>query len=164
MDTIGKSWLGANLQIVKTAPHAIWGSCVFYGGGMDIHFDGYFMNVTLDYLRGLDKKNKIFMAIEAGLDIGLISNNVTIGSTMYPEAMSGGVGFHLAGGMDVELAKFLGMNARLGYRHLKTSDAHKDASSTTGYKSFYVNGTDGETVKVDWSGVYFTVGLYLIIN
>jgi hypothetical protein len=163
IDTSMKNWFGVDMQFVKTAPHAIWGSTVYYGGGIDLHFDGFFMNIPLTYMHAIDSKKHIFLAAEPALDMGLIDGGVYIGDTTYTEAMSFGAGFHIAAGIDY-MGKWFGANARLGYRHLKTPEVHYNDKSTTGYSSFYVNGASGETVKVDWSGVYFNIGIYLAID
>jgi hypothetical protein len=43
-------------------------------------------------------------------------------------------------------------------------ETHQDDNSDTGFSSFYVNGSSGETVKVDWSGLYMTLGASISIN
>ena len=53
---------------------------------------------------------------------------------------------------------------RAGYRFVKIDESHADASSDTGYSTFYVNGVDGETLKVDWSGMYMTAGIILLLG
>lgn len=165
MDTIGKTWFGVDLQLVKTAPHAIWGSCVYYGSGsVEMHFDGFFMNIPITYLRGVDQKNNLLLAIEPALDMALIGGDVYVNNYTYTEALSFGAGFHLAVGFDYSLGKYLGINARVGYRYLKTPEMHTNDQSNTGYSSFYVNGVDGETVKVDWSGTFLTVSAYLAFD
>jgi hypothetical protein len=169
MDTTGKNWFGAGLQFVITAKHAIWGSEVQYGGGPDVYFNGFFMNLPFTYMHAIDSKKHFFFAVEPAIDMALINGSVTIPSsysgydTSYTEAMSFGGGFHVATGIDY-VGKFFGVNARLGYRHLKTNEIHYNDKSTTGYSSFYANHIDGATVKVDWSGVFFDIGIYLSLN
>lgn len=169
MDTAGKNWLGAGMQFVKTAQHAIWGSMVAYGGGFDVHWDGFFMNVPISFFHAVDSKNHFFVAVEPALDMGLISGNICIPSfyngvdTNYTEPMSFGAGFHIAGGVDY-VGKFFGVNTRLGYRYLKTPEVHYNDKSDTGYSAFYANGKNGETVKVDWSGLFFDIGIYLALD
>ena len=170
MDTTGNNWLGIDLQFVVTAHHAIWGSEVQLGGGSDVFFNGFFMNVPITYLHAIDQKKHLFVAIEPALDMALIDGSINIPSpkngvdTTYTEAMSFGFGYHIAAGIDYYLGKFLGLNARIGYRHLKTPEIHYNDKSSTGFSAFYANGVSGETVKVDWSGVYFTIGAYLALD
>jgi len=170
MDTTGKNWFGIDMQFDITSPHAIWGSEVQFGGGPDVHFDGFFINIPFTYFHALDQKKHLFLAIEPALDMALIDGSIYIPSsyngvdTAYTEALSFGFGYHIAAGLDYHLGKILGINARLGYRHLKTPEVHYNDKSTTGFSSFYVNGVDGETVKIDWSGVYFTIGAYLSLD
>jgi len=165
LDSAGKNWMGVEGQFVSTSSsHTIWGTNLFYGGKDEVYFNAKFINIVLSYGRILDTKNNLLLIIEPGLDIGLMGGKIIVNSKIYEQSFAVGVGGHMAVGINYMFSKHIGATARLGYRFIKIDETHQDTSSTTGYSSFYANGKDGETVKVDWSGMYFTVGLVLSFN
>ena len=71
------------------------------------------------------------------------------------------MGGHLATGINLMFSDNFGITSRLGYRLIKMDETHIDPLSSTGYSSFYVDLQNGQTVKVDWSGTYLTIGLII---
>ena len=163
-DTQGKFWMSINLQYVKTAPHAIWGSYIYFGGGDDIHFDASFINMTISLMFSANQKNNIFLALEPGFDACLMQGGIIQSSYIVKESEANGIGGHAAIGMDYFLSKSINVNLRLGYRFVKADEIHADSNSSTGYSSFYVNGTSDPTLKVDWSGIYLTAGVNIVLS
>lgn len=164
LDLKQKSWMGFEVQLVKTASHAIWGTHTFYGGRNEVYYQALFMNVVLCYCYGLDAGNKFFLVVEPGLDLSYMSGRISATTNVYNQGFTIGLGGHIAGGINIMVSPKFGITARFGQRMIKINEMHKDASSETGYSSFYANGVDGETVKVDWGGSYLTLGLMVGIK
>lgn len=164
----GKALIGMELQLVLThASRAIWGQDTDLGYATEVYFSAKFVNLAIKL--GMPIGSGYFI-IEPGLDMGLMNGKIG----MYNSAASWtiethekgalGVGGHAAMGLDIPLGKSLSLTMRAGYRALKVEETHEDDSSSTGFSSYYVNGVDGETVKVDWSGMYANVGILLLIG
>lgn len=164
IDLKQKNWLGFEVQLVKTASHAIWGTNTFYGGRNEVYYQALFLNVVFIYGYGLDPQNKLLLVIEPGLDLGYMSGRISATTNVYDQGFTVGLGGHIAGGINIMVSPKFGVTARFGHRMIKIDEMHKDASSETGYSSFYANGVDGETVKVDWGGSFLTLGLMVGIK
>jgi hypothetical protein len=159
-----KNWLGVECQFGMTPSHSIWGTNLFYGGRNEIYYSAMFLNIALSYAGALDKNNKIFFVIEPGLDLGTMTGSVSINNYYYEQSLTFGIGGHGAVGLDFIMGKNFTTNLRCGYRFMTIDETHQDDNSDTGFSSFYVNGSSGETVKVDWSGLYMTLGASISIN
>ena len=159
-----KHWIGLNVQAVLTPSHAIWGTQIFFGGKNEIYFKAFFANLALTYAIAVDPKKNALIIIEPGLDIGYMKGMITINNKSYEQTRTFGVGWHGATGVDYLIGKNLMANFRVGYRSISIKETHEHADSETGYQTFFVDGNDGETVKVDWSGLFVTIGVSGAIN
>jgi len=159
-----KHWVGTELQIVITPTHALWGTNLFYGGRNEIYYRAYFANICLTYGYAIDRNSKMLIVFEPGLDIGTMTGTISTTTDYYEQAFSVGLGGHGALGLDCRCTNNMSANIRIGYRFIKLDEMHKDESSSTGYSTFYVEGTSGETVEVDWSGSYMTIGITFSSN
>ncbi|MFC2111211.1 hypothetical protein ACFLQ5_02030 [Bacteroidota bacterium] len=167
LDNIDKNkthWLGMDGQIVITPSHALWGTTLGFGFRNEIHFKAMFMNIALQYGYAMDKNKNALFIIEPGLDLGTMTGTISINNTYYEQSSAFGVGGHFAIGVDYFINKNFTANFRLGYRGVSINETHRDENSETGYSSFYVNGKNGENVKVNWSGIYSTMGVCLSLN
>ncbi|MDL5048562.1 hypothetical protein QQ054_21340 [Oscillatoria amoena NRMC-F 0135] len=104
------------------------------------------------------------ICLEVGPVSGFMSGAINIYSSPNQEyVQKGAFGAGLLAGLhlDFMLGKSFLINAKMGYRQLKIDESHEDGSGEL--KTFYVNGQDGETVEVDWSGHYASVGISLVL-
>ena len=163
-ETLAKNWLGAEVQLLMTNSHAIWGTNLFYGGRNEVYYSLTSFNIVMPYKRALDEKSNVLLVIEPGFDMGFMNGKISTTTGVYDQAFTVGPGGHIATGMDLIIARSINVWGRVGYRILKVNEMHANPSSTTGYSSFYVNGLDGETVKVDWSGLFLSIGLDIMIS
>lgn len=159
-----KSWIGMDAQVIITPSHALWGTNTFFGGRNEVYFNALLMNVTLSYSHAMDQKGNVLFTLEPGLDIGTMNGSITINNESYEQSLSFGLGGHGAVGLDFLIGKSMILNSRIGFRAISMDEVHEDSTSDTGYSSFYVNGTDGETVRVNWSGIYMTIGFSFAVN
>ncbi|WP_258105710.1 hypothetical protein [Marinoscillum sp. MHG1-6] len=159
-----RNWLGVSDNIVIAADHALWGTNLYFGGRNEMYFRAFMMNISMFYGRAFQDNGPLLLIIEPGLDIGMMNGGITLNNNAYTVSPSFGLGGHGAIGFDYMIGENFILHSRLGYRFIKMDEAHEDSSSATGYSSFYVNGTDGETVKVDWSGAFFTIGASIAFN
>ena len=133
--------------------------------GANMNFGMKMIDVSLRAGVKLDGKGSN-ISLEAGGGMAFMSGKIAVyGSGGNEWEQKGAYGNPIRGGLSLDfvVGKKLIINARMGYRILLIDEVHKDP--TTGKKvSFYVNGTDGDIVKVDWSGKYASVGLGIVIN
>ncbi|MCK4666530.1 hypothetical protein KAU33_07265 [Candidatus Dependentiae bacterium] len=115
----------------------------------------------------IDKKDKLFLVTEVGLDIGIMKGNEydTLPETFWDIKFKRGFGFggHIAFGLDYLLGKDFLIQSRMGYRFLKTPAIYFDDKIEI--QQLYIKGT-GESglLKVDWSGLYITFGFNIKID
>lgn len=159
-----KHWIGSELQIIITPSHALWGTNLFYGGKNEVYYKAFFSNICLYFGFAVDPKSKMVLIIEPGLDIGTMTGAFSTTTSYYKQGLTVGLGGHGALGIDYHFLENLSANFRIGYRYIKINEMHEDKNSDTGYSTFYVEGSSGETVKVDWSGTYMTIGFTLSFN
>ncbi|MBI4419780.1 MAG: hypothetical protein HY560_03075 [Gemmatimonadetes bacterium] len=153
--------VGLEVQFTATQPDAIATFSVF--GGYNVFLKASFLNVAMPISLGFDPRGRLALVLEPGLDIGIMGGTMSFSGdpNTYTQSAAAGVGGHGAAGIDVMLGDHFGFVTRIGYRYLQIPETHRNSGSSTGYSSFYVSGSSGETVKVDWSGSYMMAGLRL---
>jgi len=122
------------------------------------------MNLALSYAGAINDKKNLFIVAQPGLCLGMMGGSVSVGTNYYEESFAFGLGGLFSTGLDYWLGEHFIVNTRLGYRFISINETHRDPSSSTGYKTFYVNGSSGETVKVSWSGFFTTLGVAFVLD
>lgn len=151
-------------SFIKPATHAIWGTNLYYGGRNEVVFEPFFWSITLSYNQAIDKKNHLFVMIEPGLDLAFMKGHINT-STNYLEFKNNfGLGWHLEGGINYMLSKNFGFAIRAGARFIKVDAMYINESSSTGYSQPYIDASNSELLKVDWSGAYVSFGLTAFIR
>jgi S1-C subfamily serine protease len=154
---------GFGLEWFQTSSHAIGASNMRDNvlNEIKIGLKEILISVPISY----QPKNKITWMIEpAFIYMGFIRGSITAYGEQYTEKNLFDFGWNFSSGINYSISKHFGITARAGYRHLIAQEVHKDGrGSSTGYEgdySFFANGFDGENTKINWSGFYFTTGIY----
>ncbi|MDD5571015.1 MAG: hypothetical protein PHD97_07640 [Bacteroidales bacterium] len=164
IDSLNKNHIGTEIQFSKTSKKAIYGSNASNTGRSEVIFNACFFNMTINYYRRLDRKNKLFLIINPAINIGFMGGTIYRTGTSYSEANTYEMGWQVSTGIDYFLEKKYGINFRFGYRQLEINEIHADPQSPIGSSAFLTNNTDGNRVNVDWSGLYSTIGISVLLN
>jgi hypothetical protein len=156
----GRNWLGDELQLILMPEDAIHATAT--NNTREIKLSNFYYNIILYYGHTINHKRNVALIFEPGLDVSFMkgyfkfpdSNNNVI---TYDEAGVGGIGFHIATGVEWVLAKRLTLSGRIGYRHASYKEDHKGPN---GYHYFYaIPVADQKRLMIDWKGTYASVGL-----
>ncbi len=169
----GKMAIGVNVSYDLYSSHALWGTTAQYGYGVNVHYQPQIFSSSIKIGGALiDRGMKSTMVyIEPALLLakmnGLIGTYNSINGDVHEVTESGAfnLGWSAALDIDVPIMKAMNIELRAGYRSLIIPETHADATSATGYKSYYVtNSTSSGLVKVNFSGVFATVGVNFLIG
>ncbi|MEO6882384.1 MAG: hypothetical protein ABI199_00015 [Bacteroidia bacterium] len=156
--------LNLEFQVDISASHAVYNTAVFLDGSNgDLYFNLLGMNLSGQYLRGLDPLDAFQAGGELGIDYGFLfgseNDNLYIGNakttTNVIRTYSGnGFGLHVAtvGKYFFGAQKTFGLEVRAGYRILST-----DATSSFGYPT-------NNNMTISWSGTFVTAGIVVQIK
>ncbi|MFA6923709.1 MAG: hypothetical protein WC223_05585 [Bacteroidales bacterium] len=164
IDSLNKNYLGTEIQFSKTSKNAIYGLNTNNTGRSEIIFGAYLFDITINYYRRLDRKNKLLLIISPAINIGFMNGSIYHAGISYNEAHTYEMGWQISTGINYFLIKKCGINFRFGYRKSQINEIHADSQSITGSGAFLTNNTDGNRVKVDWSGLYSTIGISILLN
>ena len=134
------------------------------GTGADMHFGLKIVEMALRLGPKLDDKGSN-ISIEGAWEFGIMNGKIEqygAGGGEWLQKGEFGMGYRAGLSMDLVLGKNFIANARIGYRSLKVEEGHKDPTSGK-MVNFYAN-SDGDSLMVDWSGKYASVGLAFVMN
>jgi len=162
--------LNIEVQLAFSAKHAWYNTAVFLDGtNGDMYFDLFGVNISGQYMHGIDPGGNFQVGGEFGLDYGMVVGSetdafATSGSNIdfLDRTYSGsGFGAHLAvvGKYFFGVRKMFGVELRAGYRVLQTA-----ASSTYGFSTDPNAYPPNNSLNVGWSGAFLTGGVILQIR
>lgn len=144
--------IGFGVQMVKSAPHAIWWSDLGFGYRNEAYFDATFLNLIMPLRFRMSGGSTL--VFEPGLDLPVMTGrfNANTASTGYHAI---GSGWHFALGADMRMLGPVGATFRAGQRMAK---AYATLEANAGQVALCC-GAGSEKIQVDWSGKYMTLGL-----
>jgi len=161
-----KTVFGFEFNYVAFHPsHAIAGQNLSLTSGLggSMHFGGRSLEITCRFGPKLNK-NGANISLEIATLYGFMSGSISddSGNTWtekgaYDSGLRGGLA------IDFPVGKNLILFSRIGYRNLIIEEKHIDSTTGKSGYSFYANGNNGETVKVNWSGKYASLGMGVVI-
>ena len=167
VDKKEKNFWGFGIQLIKTSNNAIAASNEYSGVTNAVSLNLMLINWSFIYCHAVGKK--IILVFEPSvIYVNSMKGSITAYGSTYKEKESGGIGFgggwQLSAGANYMLTKSFGISFRGGYRFVTLQEQHDESRDGTGItltNSFFVNGTDGNTTMVKWSGAYCTAGIIL---
>lgn len=152
--------VGADVHI--SAPHALWGSQIFWGGRQEIVLNPLIIGVKMPF-RIMTGGGAMSISLTAtpsllmGWVTGTYENNAS--GTYWEFVPSSKMGFGISGGMEIFFGKGFGVGITAGMRMLTTGLAFDDPASETGYSTPITS--TGDEVTVDLGGMYVMSGLLI---
>ena len=162
--------LNIEVQMVFSAKHAMYNTAVFLDGtNGDMYFDLFGVNISGQYMHGIDPAGKFQAGGEFGLDYGMIAGSETDAFATNSSVIDfvdrtyggSGIGAHVAlvGKYFFGVKKMFGVELRAGYRELQTA-----ASSTYGFSTDTKAYPANNSLNIGWSGAFVTGGIILQIK
>jgi len=154
--------LGFGTEVMISAPHALWGSQIFWGGRQEIVLNPFIVGFKMP-LRIKIGGAGMMMSITAspmmlmGWVTGTYDNSAS--STYWEFTPSSKTGFGASGGIETFFGKSFGVGMNVGFRSLTVGLSFKDPGSSTGYSTPILS--SGDPVTVDLGGTYVTTGLLI---
>ena len=158
-----KGSAGVGVEYFATAKNAIGATNIYEDVSNEIKIN--LKEILMTFPIAYQLNNKMSVNLEPSLIyMGFVRGSITAYGQTYTEKNLFDLGWNVTSGINYSFTKHIGAFARAGYRHLVVQEVHKDSrGSISNYEysySFFVNGTDGETTKIKWSGFYFNTGIY----
>ena len=154
--------LGFGTEVMISAPRALWGTQIFWGGRQEIALNPFIVGFKMP-LRLKIGSTGMMLSITAspmmlmGWVTGTYDNSAT--STYWEFTPSSKMGFGASGGIETFFGKSFGVGMNVGFRSLTVGLSFKDPGSSTGYSTPIL--TSGTPVTVDLGGTYVTTGLLI---
>ena len=154
--------LGFGTEVMVSAPRALWGTQIFWGGRQEIALNPFIVGFKVP-LRLKIGGAGMMMSITAspmmlmGWVTGTYDNSAT--STYWEFTPSSKTGFGVSGGIETFFGKSFGVGMNVGMRSLTVGLSFKDPGSSTGYSTPILS--SGTPVTVDLGGTYVTTGLLI---
>jgi|GEM_PF-4941364 len=150
--------LGIGVDLIIPPSHSLWGSDLD-GGRQELVLDPQIVSFSMPFKMEVAENSGIYLRIAPALLMGWVTGKYTSPAQSLDFVMAPGVGFGLAGGLDMLFAEFFGLTATAGFRVLQADLVYRDSGSSTGYSQPVLQ--NGNSVTVDMGGPYLTVGLLL---
>jgi len=146
---------GAGVAYFLPAPHALWGTFLYYGGRDEILLTPFMMAITMPLK--VDVMESITAVVCPELLVGGVGGYLKTSYLYHDYVLTFAVGFGLSGGVDFMFMKNMGVSFRMGFRSLKADLVWKDSTSSTGFSQPLLNNHD--PVQADLSGSYMMIGI-----
>lgn len=154
--------IGVGGDVHISAPHALWGSQIFWGGRQEIVLSPLIIGVKMPFRimtggGGMSISLTATPSLLMGWVTGTYDNSAS--GTYWEFVPSSKMGFGISGGMEIFFGKGFGMGITAGMRMLTTGLAFDDPTSETGYSAPITS--SGDEVTVDLGGMYVMTGLLI---
>lgn len=153
--------IGAGLGFIIPPDRSLWGTSLFFGGRQELILNPFILSVNLPLRLQMMSQQNVYLDITPNMLMGWVTGTYSDPNTNWSFTPDPGIGFGVAGKMEVFFGKSIGINLELGMRILKTNLVYEDTESTTGYSQPLLNNGDG--VQVDLGGTFATAGFTLRI-
>jgi hypothetical protein len=152
-----RNWIGSGLQLIFTPDGAI--HAISTDGKDEISLKGWYYNIPIYYGHTLNYKKNLVLIFEPALNLAFYSGNIMVNSVKYKVSNNLGTGMSMTVGIDWLFSKRFHASFRAGQRFLKIKESHENASSTTGYTSFYTKPPDEDLLTIKVNGPYVSAGI-----
>jgi hypothetical protein len=152
-----RNWIGSGLQLIFTPDDAI--HAISTDGKDEISLKGWYYNIPIYYGHTLNYKKNLVLIFEPALNLAFYSGNIMVNSVKYKVSNNLGTGMSMTVGIDWLFSKRFHASFRAGQRFLKIKESHENASSTTGYTSFYTKPPDEDLLTIKVNGPYVSAGI-----
>ena len=154
-----RNWISTGLELIITPNDAI--SAKSTDGKDEISLHAFYYNIPIAYGHTINHKKNLVAFFEPALNLAFFSGNIKVNGTDHQVLDNLGTGMNLSCGIDWLFSKRFHASFRAGQRFLNVKESHKDASSSTGYSSFYSNPMKGnDLLNFKVNGPYISAGLY----